>query len=209
MLVLGGSLKRKETLSARLGDVLSSLYLASTTLKYFEGQGDKETDLPLVHWGCKTLIFETQNKIHEVLLNFPNRFIAGILRFFIFPIGKNISGPSIKNTLEIGDLISRKTKTREKLCQGVYLKDEPTNHLATMENALELYETAHPIKVDLMKARKKGLIEGNTLEELMDAAVSQDVITQEQANQLSEYDQLALDIINVDDFSEEELKTIR
>ena len=60
-----------------------------------------------------------------------------------------------------------------------------------------------------MRARKKGLIEGNTLEELMDAAVNQDVITEEQANQLSAYDQLVLDIINVDDFSEEELKTIR
>ena len=109
----------------------------------------------------------------------------------------------------IGDLISRKTKTREKLCQGVYLKDEPTNHLATLEHLLELYETAYPIKVDLMKARKKGLIKGNTLEELMDAAVNKDIITQEQANELSEYDRLALDIINVDDFSEKELKTIR
>ena len=209
MLVLGGSLKRKETLSARLGDVLSSLYLASTALKYYEDQGDKETDLPLVHWGCKTLIFEAQNKIHEILINFPNRFVAASLRLLIFPLGRNITGPSIKNTLEIGDLISRKTKTREKLCQGVYLKDEPTNHLAVMEHALELYETAHPIKVDVMKARKKGLIEGNSLEELLDAAVNQDLITQEQANQLAEYDQLALDIINVDDFSEKELKTIR
>ena len=209
MIVLGGSLKRKETLSARLGDVLSSLYLASTTLKYYEDQGDKETDLPLVHWGCKTLIFEAQNKIHEILLNFPNRFIAGILRFFIFPRGKNISGPSINNTLEIGDLISRKTKTREKLCQGVYLKDEPTNHLATMERALGLYETAHPIKVDLMKARKKQLIEGNTLEELMEAALNQEIITQDQADQLNEFDRLTLDIINVDDFSEKELKTLR
>jgi hypothetical protein len=81
--------------------------------------------------------------------------------------------------------------------------------LATLERALELYETVHPIKADVMRARKKGLIEGNTLEELMDAAVNQDVITEEQANQLSTYDQLVLDIINVDDFSEEELKTIR
>ena len=81
--------------------------------------------------------------------------------------------------------------------------------MATLERALELYETTHPIKVDLMRARKKGLIKGNTLEELMDAAVNQDVITEEQANQLSAYDQLVLDIINVDDFSEEELKTIR
>ena len=94
-----------------------------------------------------------------------------VLRFLIFPRGKNISGPSIKNTLEIGDLISRKTKTREKLCHGVYLKDAPTTHLATMERALDLYETAHPIKVDLVKAHKKGLIEGNTLEELMDAVL--------------------------------------
>ena len=95
------------------------------------------------------------------------------------------------------------------MCQGVYSRDEPTNHLATLENALELYETAHPIKVDVMRAHKKGLIEGNTLKELMDAAVNQDVITEEQANQLNKYDQLVLDIINVDDFSEEELKTIR
>ena len=95
------------------------------------------------------------------------------------------------------------------MCQGVYSRDESTNHLATLERALGLYETAHPIKVDVMKARKKGLIEGNTLEELMDAAVNQDVITEEQANQLSAYDQLVLDIISVDDFSEEELKTIR
>ena len=78
-----------------------------------------------------------------------------------------------------------------------------------MERALGLYETAHPIKVDLMKARKKGLIEGNTLEELMDAALKQEIITQAQADQLNEFDRLTLDIINVDDFSEKELKTIR
>ena len=60
-----------------------------------------------------------------------------------------------------------------------------------------------------MKARKKGLIEGNTLEELIDAAVNKDIISEEQANQLSEYDQLVMDVINVDDFSEKELKEIR
>ena len=78
-----------------------------------------------------------------------------------------------------------------------------------MEHLLDLYETANPIKVDLMKARKKGLIEGNTLEELIDAAVNKDIISEEQANQLSEYDQLVMDVINVDDFSEKELKEIR
>ena len=56
MVVIGGSLKRKETISARLGDVLSSLYLASVSLKYYEDTGDKESELPLVHWTQKTLL---------------------------------------------------------------------------------------------------------------------------------------------------------
>src|SRR4029434_2489901 len=36
---LGGALKRKEKLSARLGDVLSYLFLCSATLKRFENEG--------------------------------------------------------------------------------------------------------------------------------------------------------------------------
>ena len=39
MLALGGYLKKKETLSARLGDVLSAMYLASMVLKHHENQG--------------------------------------------------------------------------------------------------------------------------------------------------------------------------
>ncbi|WP_210505301.1 acyl-CoA dehydrogenase domain-containing protein, partial [Pantoea ananatis] len=39
MAVLGGSLKRRERMSARLGDVLSQLYLASATLKRYDDEG--------------------------------------------------------------------------------------------------------------------------------------------------------------------------
>jgi hypothetical protein len=59
-----------------------------------------------------------------------------------------------------------------------------------------------------MTARKKGLIEGHTFEELVAAAENADIITKEQAKQLLAYDQVTLDIINVDDFSEEELANI-
>src|SRR4030095_2327233 len=39
MLALGGYLKKKESLSARLGDVLSCMYLSSMVLKNYENQG--------------------------------------------------------------------------------------------------------------------------------------------------------------------------
>jgi transcriptional regulator len=77
-----------------------------------------------------------------------------------------------------------------------------------MQNALELYEVVYPIKVEVMTARKKGLIEGQTLEELVAAAENASIINKEQAKQLLEYDKVTLDIINVDDFSEEELTKI-
>ena len=48
MLVLGGALKRREKLSARLGDILSLMYLASATLKRYEDEGRQQADVPLL-----------------------------------------------------------------------------------------------------------------------------------------------------------------
>uniref|UniRef100_UPI003C76A7DE acyl-CoA dehydrogenase domain-containing protein n=1 Tax=Escherichia coli TaxID=562 RepID=UPI003C76A7DE len=49
--VLGGRLKRRERISARLGDILSHIFLASAVLKRYEDEGRNTADLPLVHWG--------------------------------------------------------------------------------------------------------------------------------------------------------------
>ena len=209
MVVMGGSLKRKETISARLGDVLSSLYLASVSLKYYEDTGDKEAELPLVHWTQKTLISEAQEKIHQTLSNFPNKFIGILIKLIIFPLGRNFSGPTIEETLKIGKLISRKTKTRENLINGIYLQEEPTNHYAQMNKALELYESCHFIKSEIQTAKKKGLIKGNTIDELLDSAINESIISEEQAGLLKEYNLICDDIINVDDFSQEEVDQIR
>ena len=127
----------------------------------------------------------------------------------IFPLGRNISGPTINETLKIGSLISRKTKTRENLIQGIYLNEEPTNHYAQMNKALELYEICHPMKSKINKARKKGLIQGNNYNELIDSAIKEGVVSKDQADQLIEYTKIADDIINVDDFSQEEIDQIR
>lgn len=51
MMTLGGELKRRERLSARLGDVLSCLYLGSAILKRFDHEGRMVKDLPLCTGG--------------------------------------------------------------------------------------------------------------------------------------------------------------
>jgi acyl-CoA dehydrogenase len=48
MMLLGGELKRRERLSARLGDVLSNLYLASAALKRYHDLDSPEHMEPLL-----------------------------------------------------------------------------------------------------------------------------------------------------------------
>ncbi len=80
MSVLGGSLKRKERLSARLGDILSQLYLSSATLKRFEQDGRPAEDLALVHWGLQDSLKQAEIAVDEFLANFPNKVIGRTLR---------------------------------------------------------------------------------------------------------------------------------
>src|ERR1700677_2458222 len=56
MLTLGGYLKKKETISARLGDVLSCIYLASMVLKHHENEAQPAEELPIVEWACRELL---------------------------------------------------------------------------------------------------------------------------------------------------------
>ena len=71
LMSLGGGLKRKESLSARLGDVLSLLYLGSAVLKHHYDHGSPDEELPLLEWSCEDLLYNIQVRLHEVLDNLP------------------------------------------------------------------------------------------------------------------------------------------
>ena len=91
--VLGGALKRKEKLSARLGDILSLMYLCSATLKRYEMEGRKKADAPLLHWSMWDAMFKAQTALEGVISNFPNRFIGFVIRRLTFPLGRPYVAP--------------------------------------------------------------------------------------------------------------------
>ncbi len=90
MLTLGGYLKKKENLSARLGDVLSCMYLASMVLKHYENQGRHDADLPVVEWACRSLLYRAQEQLHLFLRNFPNPMLGGVMRLLTLPRGLTV-----------------------------------------------------------------------------------------------------------------------
>ncbi len=154
--VLGGALKRKEKLSARLGDVLSYLFLCSTTLKRFEDDGRQPADAPLMHWAIWDAMFKTQTALEGVISNFPNRFIATVMRRTVFPLGRPYVIPSDQLGHDVARLLIEPSATRDRLTAGMYLPQAEQDVVRALESALEATLAAEPIEARIREAQKAG-----------------------------------------------------
>ena len=206
MLSLGGYLKKKENLSARLGDVLSCMYLASMVLKHYEDQGRREADLPLVEYACRMLLYRAQEQLHSFLRNFPVRWLAGFMRAFIFPRGLTYFAPNDRLGRKVAELVTQPTEARERLCGGAYTTLEPTNHLGLVQEAMVLTVAAEPLlKKIRVEGEKTGIVTALDLPGQVDQAEAAGILTASEAAQLREYDRKVMEIIHVDDFDAAEL----
>jgi acyl-CoA dehydrogenase len=206
MLSLGGYLKKKESLSARLGDVLSNMYLASMVLKHYENQGGQQDDLPLVEWACRSLLYQAQEQLHSFLRNFPIRFLGAFMRFFIFPRGQTYHAPSDPLGQQVVDAIMRSSPTRDRLTLGVYRTSEPGNPLGLLQDVLVLADTAEPLEKRVrVEGVKTGRVTALDLPGQIQQALKAGILSETEAAMLRDYDRRVLDLINVDDFSTEEL----
>jgi acyl-CoA dehydrogenase len=209
MLLLGGKLKKKEMLSARLGDILSFMYLASAVLKRFEDQGRPDADLPLVTWACRDLLYCAQERLHGIIRNFPNRFVAALLRVLVFPVGRDYYMPSDRLEHKIASLVVNATETRARLTAGLYDVVEPRNPLGLMNEALRLADVADPLEKRVRKAAKDGQIAEREFPEMIDAALAAGVLDDAEARELHEFDSRVMALMAVDDFDPEELARLR
>ena len=206
MLSLGGYLKKKENLSARLGDVLSCMYLASMVLKHHENQGRPEADLPLVEYACRSLLYQAQEQLHSFLRNFPVRWLAVLMRVLIFPRGLTYSAPSDRLNPQIAELVMNPGEARERLCHYIYRTLEPKNHLGLVQQAMELAIAAEPIEKRIrVEGVKTGRVTALDLPGQIREALAAGIVTDAEAAQLREYDRKVMEIINVDDFESREL----
>jgi acyl-CoA dehydrogenase len=206
MLALGGYLKKKETLSARLGDVLSSMYLASMVLKHHENQGRQQDDLPLIEWACRSLLYQAQEQLHLFLRNFPNRPLALFMRLCIFPRGLAYSPPSDRLGHAIGDLVMNPSGTRERMSAHIYKTAAAHNPLGKLQAALVLCAAAEPLEKRIrVDGVKTGRVTALDLPGQITQAAALGIINESEAVLLREYDAKVFDIINVDDFAPDEL----
>jgi len=205
MLTLGGSLKRKESISARLGDILSHLYLLSAVLKHYHDQGACSDDLPVVRFASLHCLFEIQESFDEIIKNFPNRWLAWILKVLIFPLGERFYRPRDKLQHKIAQLLIAPTETRQRLAAGAYLAPVKENVMADVQDALIKTIAAEPIEKEVKAAKKAGTISGYNTVEQAQSALEKKMITSEQFDILMQAREACMKVIAVDDFTNEEL----
>jgi acyl-CoA dehydrogenase len=205
MLILGGALKRREKLSARLGDVLSHLYLCSAVLKRFEDDGRQVEDIPLLDWAMQDGLFRIQAAFDGVLQNFPNRAAALLLRALIFPLGQCRRPPSDALGHEVATLLSTQGDARDRLTAGGYIPRDENDAVGALEAALSSTLLCEPLQAELAQARKAGKLKA--LDDVGQIAEAKELglINAEQAAQLERDYALRRKVIMVDDFAPEQL----
>ncbi|HYB33190.1 MAG TPA: acyl-CoA dehydrogenase [Steroidobacteraceae bacterium] len=206
MLSLGGYLKKTEGLSARLGDVLSCMYLASMVLKHHENQGRHDEDLAVVEWACRNLLYHAQEQLHGFLRNFPNRLLSGLMRALIFPRGRVYSAPGDRLARKVAGLVTSPTEARERLGQYIYRTLEPGNALGLLQEALLLAVQLEPLEKRIrVEGVKTGKVTALDVPGRIQQALAAGLISETEAAALRDYDRKVMDIINVDDFEPHEL----
>ncbi len=205
---LGGALKRKEKLSARLGDILSLMYLCSATLRRYEAEGRQQADAPLMHWAIWDAMFKAQIAFEGVISNFPNRFIAAVMRRVVFPLGRPYVVPSDKLGHEVARILIEPSAARDRLTAGVYLSAAPDNPVTQIERALAATIAAEPIEAKLRAAVKDGRVDGKLppgagVDVLLGRALAAGVITAAEGAAVSAARDLTALVIRVDDFAQD------
>jgi acyl-CoA dehydrogenase len=185
---------------ARSCPLVSQLYLASATLKRYEDDGRPAADLPLVHWGLQDCLHRAEDAFAGLVENFPSRPMAWLIRLAAFPLGRTLRGPDDRLGGEVTRLLAEPSAARDRLTRGMYLRKDEADPVGRLEVALDLVVPAEAVEAKLRAAAKAGVLHGRTNDERRASALSQGIITVDEAALLDRFKRVQRDCIMVDDF---------
>jgi len=202
MAMLGGELKRKESLSARLGDVLSDLYIMSCVLKRYEDDGLPAEDLPLVEWNACEALYRIQCRLDEVLVNLPMRWAAWLMRAVAFPLGRHRRPAKQKLVHACASILLSPSAARDRLTGGIYIDTDPANATGRIEHAFAAAVERDATEEKIRAAHRGGKKAPTDFVQL----VRDGIVTQAEADALVRDIAIVYEAIDVDDFAAAELE---
>ncbi len=208
MMLLGGELKRKERLSARLGDVLSYLYLGSAALKRYHDLGNPDYLHPLLRWAMEENLGKAEAALEDLLNNFPSRFFGCALKVLVLPFGRRHKGPGDELDAEIAEILGRPDDdpALQAILAGAFLPKDPQDPVGALAHAFDAVRESAALEKTLHKAIKEGRVQPQAGQNPIDAGAAAGVLSAEQAQALHQAEAARRKVIDVDDFAKEELQ---
>ena len=201
LFLLGGSLKRRELLSARLGDILSQMYLISAALKRYQDAGRAQDDLPMLHWAVRDALYRIQEAFFQVFGNLPQRGAAVLLRLVVFPLGRLYRVPPDEIGRAVAQTLGAPGPARDRLTRGVYVSRDERDAVGALEAALRAVIAVEPVEAKLQAAIKAGTVAtGRPRAAQIEDAVRAGIMDAAQAAALERAAALKRKVIMVDDF---------
>ncbi|MBL4820421.1 MAG: acyl-CoA dehydrogenase [Gammaproteobacteria bacterium] len=201
MMLLGGGLKRKERLSARLGDVLSNLYLGCAVLKYYRDNGSNDEDLPYVQWNMQLALYNCQVALKEFFENLPNRRVAWLLKLVVFPFGNVYRLPDDALEHELVQTMFSDNDLRDRITSHMFIGSDDSDPAYVIEDAFrKILATKKTRKAIRLAVKLNRIPDTHDVEVQASAAVKASLCTQAEADAYMEAERARDKAIQVDDF---------
>ncbi len=202
---LGGTLKLREKITGRFADILSWMYLGFAILRRYEAEGRRKEDLPFVHYGMRYAFGQIQSAFDGI---FANIGIAGLGWLLAGPIrwwsrlNTLSTGDSDKISHQVSKLIQTDGEQRDRMTQGIFYPTADGEALRRFELAFKAVKAAEVTEKKIRQAVKEKKLPKAKLPQLIQQAAEKGIITHEELANLKKAEELRLDAITVDDFSQ-------
>ena len=173
-----GGLKRKERITARFGDILSWMYLATSVLRRYEAEGCLKEDLPFVEWSMDYSFNMIQNSFESVFDNMGPLFFFPKLWSRLNPIGRY---PSDKVSMKIANIIQKNTDQRERLTKGIFISTDEADPLFRLDNIFKTLDSLQPLYKKIQVALQKKHIKKSSIRDMIHACVDVSILTKDEA----------------------------
>jgi acyl-CoA dehydrogenase len=196
----GGSLKRQENLTGRYADAVSWLYLATATLRRFEAEGCQKEDLPLVDWAVQYSLTQVQLAFEGIWANLPLPGWTRSLTLTIWRLNSIATMPSDRLGGKLAQILQTPGMLRDRVTANIHIPTNTEESLGRLEHTLDLIQQAEPILQKIKQASSNSQLPKARPETLVDWALGQGVISQNEVELLRQAETARVDAVQVDAF---------
>lgn len=203
LIYLGGNLKRKERISARLADGLSYLYMAMAALRNVQVHQDNQDEKLHAQWAVAYCYYHAQKSMIGLCQNFPSKILGFCARVFAFPFGQTMRYPADKMDQKLALLMTGNNNYRNRLKNYIYLSGDHKQPVDRMEHALQLIIDNDGLsrKISDLKRFKFG-----KLKEKLQEKVEKNELSQQEMNDFLSVEEARWEAILVDEFTFDSMK---